>query len=206
LQYLDPDGIVIAADYPMDMWPDFPFGTEEFIAKRATWPADFLQEAATWRGEDGAKARTFVFGSMPDDVTGSADVVFFPRVLHNLANHDDKGGYLGMALNDAYTALKPGGVLGIVQHRGDPTAPQDPKAGTGYVTQAWILSLAENAGFKIAGSSEINANPRDGHNHPEGVWTLPPTSRLDETPEAPKYRAIGESDRMTVKFVKPPSD
>jgi len=105
--------------------------------------------------------------------------------------------------NAFFKALKPGGTLGIVQHRGDPAVPQDPNAGTGYVTEAWVLSLANAAGFETVGSSEVNANPKDLRSYPEGVWTLPPNTRLDDTPEGPKYRAIGESDRMTLKFVKP---
>ncbi len=103
-----------------------------------------------------------------------------------------------------FRALKPGGVLGLVQHRGDPDVAQDPKAGLGYVNQDYVIKLAKKAGFELAEKSEINANPQDTKDYPKGVWTLPPSLRLgDEDRE--KYLAIGESDRMTLKFVKPAS-
>jgi predicted methyltransferase len=103
-----------------------------------------------------------------------------------------------------FRALKPGGVLGLVQHRGDPNVTQDPKAGSGYVNEDYVIALAKKVGFELAENSEINANPKDTKDYPKGVWTLPPSLRLgDEDRE--KYLAIGESDRMTLKFVKPAS-
>ncbi len=100
-----------------------------------------------------------------------------------------------------YSALKPGGILGIVEHRAPASTTQDPKAISGYVTEATVIALAEKAGFKLLAKSEINANPKDTTIYPEGVWTLPPTLRLKEK-EREKYLAIGESDRMTLKFIK----
>jgi predicted methyltransferase len=99
-----------------------------------------------------------------------------------------------------YRALKPGGVLGITDHREDPSQPQDPKAKNGYVRQDYMIQIAEQAGFKLASTSEINANPKDPRNQP--VWNLPPTLRQGDK-DRDKYLAIGESDRMTLKFVKP---
>jgi predicted methyltransferase len=93
-------------------------------------------------------------------------------------------------------------VLGLVQHRGDPKVAQDPKAGSGYVNEDYVIALAEKAGFKLAEKSEINANPKDTKDHEKGVWTLPPSLRLGDQ-DRDKYLAIGESDRMTLKFVKP---
>ena len=101
-----------------------------------------------------------------------------------------------------YKALKPGGVLGVVEHRGKADVPQDPKAKSGYVREDTVIKLAEQAGFKLADRSEINANPKDTKDYPEGVWTLPPVLRLKDV-DKEKYLAIGESDRMTLKFVKP---
>jgi len=101
-----------------------------------------------------------------------------------------------------YRALKPGGILGLVQHRGDPETPQDPAARSGYVHEAHVVALAEKAGFELVARSEINANPKDTKDHPEGVWTLPPNLRLGDV-DRDKYLAIGESDRMTLKFRKP---
>lgn len=206
LQYLGEDGLVVAADYPMDMWPHFAFGTEEFIAKRASWPTDFLQNTVEWRGETGAQAKTFVFGSMPDDVAGTVDVVFFPRVLHNLAYHDDKGDYLRLALDDAYTALKPGGVFGVVQHEARDEMPDDwADGGSGYLKKAFVIEQAEKAGFEFVADSDINTNDKDQPTVDDVVWRLPPSLRgsRDDPEQKAAMEAIGESNRMTLKFKKP---
>jgi predicted methyltransferase len=120
-------------------------------------------------------------------------------------------GFVQKALGDLYAALKPGGVLAIEQHRANP-GPQDPEAKSGYVTEAYVIEQAEKAGFRLDGRSEVNANPKDTKDHPFGVWTLPPAritvpygSGREPDPDfnhAP-YDAIGESDRMTLRFVKP---
>jgi len=131
---------------------------------------------------------------------GSADLVVTFRNMHSWmgAGTEDE------AFAAMFRALKPGGVLGLVQHRGDPSVKQDPKAGSGYVNEDYVIALAKKAGFELAEKSEINANPKDTKDYPKGVWTLPPSLRLgDEDRE--KYLAIGESDRMTLKFVKPAS-
>jgi predicted methyltransferase len=105
------------------------------------------------------------------------------------------------AMSAMYRVLKPGGILGIVQHRQDPSVEQDPKAESGYVREDYVIALAEAAGFELAAKSEINANAKDAKDYSEGVWTLPPTYELgDENRD--RYQAIGESDRMTLKFVK----
>ena len=129
---------------------------------------------------------------------GSADMVLTFRNIHNWM----KRGYAHMVFEAMYTALKPGGVLGVVEHRGDPDVWPDPQALSGYVNQDDVMDMAKDAGFKFVAASEINANPKDTRNHPRGVWTLPPSLRLKDTDRA-KYLAIGESDRMTLKFVKP---
>ncbi|WP_213996398.1 methyltransferase [Arsukibacterium sp.] len=132
---------------------------------------------------------------------GSADVVLTFRNLHNWYG---QGGDEAMVtiFKDFYKALKPGGVLGVVEHR----LPADQMAGdwtkTGYFPEQLTVSLAEQAGFVLEESSDINANPKDTADHPRGVWTLPPVLRLGEQDKA-KYQAIGESDRMTLKFRKP---
>ena len=137
---------------------------------------------------------------------GTADLVLFLRNLHNWM----AGGIAEKAFRDALAALKPGGVLGVEEHRGQPGRVQDVLAADGYVQQDYVIQMAKEAGFLLAGTSEINANPKDTKNHPFGVWTLPPTrlSAPRGEPAEPgfdhaKYDAIGESDRMTLKFVKP---
>ena len=137
---------------------------------------------------------------------GTADLVLFLRNIHNWMAR----GLAEKAFHDAMAALKPGGVLGIEEHRAGPEGVQDVIASSGYVQEAYVRQLAKEAGFVLAASSEVNANPKDNHNHPFGVWTLPPT-RLSAPRGQPadpafdhrKYDAIGESDRMTLKFVKP---
>jgi predicted methyltransferase len=127
---------------------------------------------------------------------GTADMIVTFRNVHDWLPHGDTDQYF----KAFYRALKPGGILGITDHRADPSRPQDPNAKNGYVRQDYMIQVAEQAGFKLVGTSEINANPRDPRNQP--VWNLPPTLRLGQTDRA-KYLAIGESDRMTLKFIKP---
>ena len=128
----------------------------------------------------------------------STDRVLTFRNVHNWM----KSGQADAVFKAMYQALKPGGILGVVEHRNAPATVQDPAAKSGYVTQAYVIGLAEKAGFKFLGSSEINANSKDSRNHPAGVWSLPPTLRLKDQ-QREKFLAIGESDRMTLKFVKP---
>ena len=129
---------------------------------------------------------------------GSADCVLTFRNLHNWLARAETAG----ALKAFYTALKPGGVLGIEDHRGSPDLPQDPLAKSGYVRQDAAIQLIEAAGFKFVAASEVSANPKDTKDYSVGVWALPPTYRLKDVDRA-KYEAIGESDRFTLKFVKP---
>jgi predicted methyltransferase len=118
--------------------------------------------------------------------------------IHNWMNL----GYEARALADMYRALKPGGILGVVDHRGAADKPQDPRATNGYVNEDYAIRLIEAAGFQLVARSQINANPRDTKDYEQGVWTLPPNYRQGSRDRA-RYQAIGESDRFTVKFVKP---
>ena len=128
---------------------------------------------------------------------GSADFVLTFRNLHNWVERNEIDG----ALRAFHRALKPGGVLGVVDHRGRTDVSQEGQTKSGYVRQDFAVALIEKAGFKLAGASEVNANPKDTKDYPEGVWTLPPSFRLKDKDRA-KYQAIGESDRFTLKFVK----
>lgn len=140
--------------------------------------------------------------SIPD---GAADVVLTFRNVHNWRmgyRRDDKRDYSPEAFRQIYAMLKPGGVLGIVDHRLPESASDERERTSGYIKTSTVHRLAEAAGFRLAGSSEINANPRDTAEWPNGVWTLPPALRLGET-DRERYLAIGESDRMTLKYIKP---
>ncbi|WP_300377180.1 methyltransferase domain-containing protein [Henriciella sp.] len=152
-----------------------------------------------------------VFGAESGALTepGTVDAVLTFRNLHNWMSGD----YAEKFFDDAYASLKPGGVLGVVEHRLPSSTEQDPSAASGYVHEDYVKGLAEAAGFEFEASSDINANPDDTADHPFGVWTLPPVSRTEDadgnTPEdfnPQTYLDIGESDRMTLKFVKPADD
>lgn len=129
---------------------------------------------------------------------GSVDMVLTFRNVHNWA----KAGNADAMFKAFYDALKPGGVLGVKDHRAKPGTPLEQQIATGYLTEDYVIAAAEKAGFKLAGKSEANANPKDTKDYEKGVWTLPPTLTLGEK-DREKYLAIGESDRMTLKFVKP---
>ncbi len=128
----------------------------------------------------------------------SADRVLTFRNVHNWMKNDQAA----TVFNAMYKALKPGGILGIVEHRNSSLKPQDPHAVSGYVSEDYVIALGRNAGFEFLGKSNINANSKDGKNYPAGVWTLPPTLKLKDKNKK-RYLAIGESDRMTIKFIKP---
>jgi predicted methyltransferase len=128
---------------------------------------------------------------------GSLDMVLTFRNVHNWSNQKTDA----LVFKTFFDVLKPGGTLGVVEHRANPGTSFEQMVKSGYMTEAYVIELAEKAGFKFAGKSEVNANPKDTKDHPNGVWTLPPTSRGRLDPE--KYLAIGESDRMTLKFEKP---
>lgn len=131
---------------------------------------------------------------------GSADVVLTFRNVHNWLMGDEP--YADLAFRQMYDMLKPGGTLGVVDHRLPESADSARERTSGYLKTSTVRRLAEQAGFRFVSASEVNANPRDTADHPEGVWTLPPTLRLGDRDRA-NYVAIGESDRMTLKFVKP---
>lgn len=132
---------------------------------------------------------------------GSADVVLTFRNLHNWYMQKGDESLLN-AYKSFYAALKPGGVLGVVEHRLPAAKLNTDWTKSGYMPQSLAIKLAEQAGFVLEGTSEVNANPKDTADHPQGVWTLPPSLALKEQDKA-KYLAIGESDRMTLKFRKP---
>jgi predicted methyltransferase len=129
---------------------------------------------------------------------GTLDMVVTFRNIHNWMARD----CAGQVFATLFRALKPGGVLGVTEHRGNAALPQDPKAKSGYVNEDYAIRLIEGQGFKLVGESQVNANPKDTKDYEQGVWTLPPTYRLGDK-DRQKYAQIGESDRFTLKFVKP---
>jgi predicted methyltransferase len=160
---------------------------QAFTAKLAANPALF------------GNVKQTVLSKTVSDVAppGSADIVLTFRNVHNWMGQ----GYAPQAFAAFYKALRPGGILGVEEHRGDPAKAQDPKAESGYVRQDTTIGLAEAAGFHLVGTSELNANPKDTKDWPQGVWTLPPTFALGPKDHA-RYAAIGEADNFILKFQK----
>ncbi len=163
-----------------------------------------VRKLMTDKGAPYAKVRTANFPVLAAGGTpvpaGAADVVLTFRNVHNWMMGDKP--FEAEAFKQMYAMLKPGGTLGVVEHRLDEKADTAREKKSGYVKTSTVRRLAEAAGFRYVGSSEINANKRDTKDYAEGVWTLPPTLTLKDKDRA-KYVAIGESDRMTIKFVKP---
>ena len=186
--YLRDQGRYIAANPPKtDTSDEAVKGNATLAAKLAADPADF------------GKVEVSDFAPPKDLVpSGTADAVLTFRNIHNWMADNT----VDAVFATFFRALKPGGTLGIEEHRGPADQPQDPKAKSGYVRQDTVVELAEKAGFKLVASSEANANPKDTKDYPDGVWTLPPTYRLKDK-DHDRYAAIGESDRMLLKFVKP---
>jgi predicted methyltransferase len=169
------------------------------------------KEDATLR--DKAQKYPDVFGEvkftalwLPDSLViappGSADLVVTFRNVHNWVNPDYKQDPARL-FGAFFAALKPGGVLGVVDHRWPDAKTEDPGAANGYVSQERVIALAKGAGFEFVGSSDVNRNPRDTHDHPNGVWSLPPDLSVKPGEDRQKYLDIGESDRLTLKFRKP---
>ena len=140
--------------------------------------------------------------SVPEDTViappGTVDIVLTFRNVHNWM----KGEYAPGVFAAMYQALRPGGIMGVVEHRATPGTTVEMMKLSGYVTEAQVIEFAREAGFELDARSEINANPKDTKDHPRGVWTLPPSLRLQDV-DREKYLAIGESDRMTLRFRKP---
>ncbi|HZO23429.1 MAG TPA: hypothetical protein VFB37_13080 [Steroidobacteraceae bacterium] len=168
----------------------------KYIAQRLT---DYQHKLAE-RQDLYDRVVVVTFPSQGGDVVpaGSLDMVVTFRNIHNWMARDTAT----QAFATMYRALRPGGVLGVVEHRGNPSMPQDPRAKSGYVNEDYAIRLIEGQGFKLVGESQINSNPRDTKDYEQGVWTLPPTYRLGDK-DRQKYADIGESDRFTLKFIKP---
>ena len=205
--YLGAGGKVIGADYSPSMWALFgAFADAEFLEKKKTWAADWIAGAPKWAPASVAEIGAFAYGAVPDDLKGTVDTVLLVRAMHHFNRFEEEGGFRTAALADIMAMLKPGGIVGVVQHRA-PEANSDKWAegDNGYLKQSQQIAAFEAAGFEFLGSSEINANPADQPTEADRVWRLPPTlGGVRNNPELKaQMEAIGESDRMTLKFRKP---
>ena len=206
LPYLGSEGRLIGADYALEMYPLFGFFNEEQLKAKETWMQQFTADATAWAGEGGAAVSAFVLGSLPEELKGQADAVLLIRALHNLARFEQEGGFLSAALQNAYDVLKPGGIVGVVQHQARDGMPDEWASGrNGYLKKDFVIARMEAAGFELVDSSSFNENDKDVPTTEDIVWRLPPslaTSR--DNPELRgRMEAIGESNRMTLKFRKP---
>jgi predicted methyltransferase len=209
---LKPDMTVV------EIWPSGGYWTEilaPYLHDRGTYYAAIVPRGMSDRTAKAADAfqakldankaiygnvRVSEFGKTMSNIApaGSADLVVTFRNFHNWVGND----MAPQALAAFYTALKPGGILGIEDHRASADKPQDPKAESGYVRQDYTIEMVKKAGFEFVEASEINANARDTKDYAEGVWTLPPSFALGDKDRA-KYAAIGEADNFVLKFRKP---
>lgn len=204
IPYLGAEGTLVGAHYPDDLWVNFGFPeerTKTFIERSNGWVAS----TEAW-GVTGANVVDYKITAAPDAMAGTVDAALFIRALHNMNRFNDKGGYMDKALVETFTMLKSGGIVGVVQHRG-PEGNSDEWAtgANGYLKQSDVIAKFEAAGFELVDTSEINANAKDVPSNEDFVWRLPPSLNGSEegTPERAARQAIGESDRMTLKFRKP---
>lgn len=204
IPYLGAEGKLVGAHYPDDLWANFGFPeerTKAFIARSDGWVAS----TAEW-DVSGASVSDYKITNLSDDMAGTTDAVLFIRALHNLNRFNDKGGYMDKAVNEAFTMLKSGGIVGVVQHEAPESNPDDWTDGSrGYLKKSTVIAAFEAAGFELVGDSDINANAADVPGEGDIVWRLPPSFNGTEegTPERAAMAAIGESNRMTLKFRKP---
>jgi predicted methyltransferase len=202
-------------DTIVELWPGGGWYTEILapLAKSgsgtlyAAAPAGGLKRIETWQAGKPDLYGAIQFAEFPNKggakvPDGSADVVLTFRNVHNW--RFDGSDNTAEAFKQIYAMLKPGGVLGVVDHRLPEAMDSALEEKSGYMKRSSVVGFAEAAGFKLAGESDVNANPKDTHDYPGGVWTLPPTLKNKDV-DRDKYLAIGESDRMTLKFVKPAS-
>ncbi len=205
LDYLGPNGRVIGVSYQPEVWtligpaPITPQNPDD-------WPAEFVSSAQVWRDADDAAIAGATLGAIPDEMAGTVDVLLAVRVLHQLMRFEDEGGFMTQALADMMRLLKPGGIVGVVQHRAAESSSDGWAGGdAGYVKQSAVVAAFSGAGFELVDSSEINANPFDQPSEADFVWRLPPTlaGSADNPERRAQMIAIGETDRMTLKFRKP---
>lgn len=192
--YLKPHGVLYAAHFDPET------EIEYFRRSRQRYEAKLAADPQTY-----SQVRLSVFDpphKLEIAPPGSADAVLTFRNVHNWYMRGGGEDKLSAAFRAMYVALKPGGILGVVDHRLPPERPFSDQDASGYMRTDLVIDVAREVGFELVDGSEINANPADSADHPKGVWTLPPSLRLGEE-NADYYLTIGESDRMTLKFVKP---
>ena len=193
--YLGSKGKVIGADYNTDVYKGIGYDSPEFLATRETWVTDWIEKSKSTGSADEAAVDAFVLGALPGSMHDTADAVLFFRALHNLAYTAPNSADLKTAIQNSWDILKSGGIVGIVQHHARDNMPNSWANGVnGYLKKGYVVDMMESAGFNLVAESEINANEKDRPTESEYVWRLPPDGDMKD---------IGESNRMTLKFIKP---
>ncbi|MEO1041899.1 MAG: methyltransferase [Pseudomonadota bacterium] len=205
--YLGPEGKVIGADRPLSVWESFgsEYSPPEFLAERPNWTTTWPEEKAATYDADAPSFDAIAYGAVPAELAGTVDVVMMIREFHNIMAADDSNALIEDVLAEIYMLLKPGGVFGMVQHRAQEEMPDAWADGSrGYIKQSTVVALAEGAGFTLEATSDVNTNPKDQPTEDDAVWRLAPTLDVPEedTELLADMVAIGESDRMTLKFRK----
>lgn len=203
--YLGEEGKLVGIDYTIDMWSEFGFANEAFIETKKKWPEEFVAKSAEWAPENGPEIAAMTFGTPAGDMAGTLDAVLFVRAAHNLSRFESEGGYLSQAMKTTHDVLKPGGLVGVVQHRAPADWDDETANGSaGYLKQTNVIAAFDAAGFDLVKSSEINANPKDQPKAGDVVWRLPPSLNGvgDDAALKAERLAIGETDRMTLLFKK----
>jgi len=203
---LGPDGTLIGADYSMALWPNFPWMNDTFMAGRIAWPAKWTDDFAKWGGDNAATPYATTIPDIDSQYENSADAALFIRAVHNLARFESKGQFLTEALEKTYSVLKPGGIVGIVQHQASEDKSDDWADGSaGYLKKSFVIETFEAAGFEFVSESNINENKLDQPGDSDIVWRLPPSysTSKDDAEKKAEFSKIGESNRMTLLFKKP---
>jgi predicted methyltransferase len=196
------NGAIYGVNYADDMWLRFGIFSDEVIAERVASSAKFESMVHAIAGAEQVPAKGYAFDRIDPSLNGTIDTVLLIRALHNLNRFEQSAGTLSGALKQLHGLLKPGGLVGVVQHRAPEGADDDWASGrNGYLKQSYVVELFAQHGFTLQASSEINANPKDVPGPADYVWRLPPSLRAAPDNQAAML-AIGESDRMTLKFIK----
>ena len=209
LPYVSPDGGWYGINYGPDLRKGiFAAGgrevSDEAREEYKQWPQKYPEIAARNGPDNAAIKGAFLFSMVPDENKGTMDGILFIRAIHHLNRIDPK--FFEQSIADSYALLKPGGIVGVVQHRakedyGD--MDYDTTGNKGYMKQSYVIDMFEKGGFVLEEASEINANPKDSADYERGVWTLPPSLRGADETKREDYVMIGESDRMTLRFKNP---
>jgi len=206
--YLAENGELHAVNYVNEIWPMFGFFSEEQIAATIASTAEFPDTVAKFAGQP-VKSTGMSFGRLEQSVEGTLDAVLFIRALHNLQRFEESAGTMSQAIADTSKLLKTGGIVGVVQHQAAETTSDEWANGSrGYLKKSKLIAIFDEGGFDLAGESMLNANTKDQPGENDVVWRLPPslnTGPLEgEAKEAAiaANKAIGESNRITLKFIK----